>query len=68
MINCATDFVVPLFVCCSQKQAVTPDDGDRSNATEADRAETARGDLLTAIDISPMVDVIRTIGTASPVV
>ena len=61
-------FRCPAVVSVSDKQAVNPDDGGRSDAAEADRAETARGDLLTAIDISPMVDVIRTIGTASPVV
>ena len=34
------------------KQAVNPDDGDRSDAAEADRAETEGSDQLTASDIS----------------
>ena len=37
-------------VSVADTQAVNPGDGDRSDAAEADRAETEGGDQLTAAD------------------
>ena len=50
VVNCTA-----LFHCCAvvsvlDIQDVNPDDGDRSDTAEADRAETEGGDQLTAAD------------------
>ena len=50
MINCTAMFHCSAVVSVVDKQAVNPDDGDRSDAAEADRAETGGGDQLTAAD------------------
>ena len=50
MITCIAMFRCPAVVSVSDKQAVNPDDGDRSDAAEADRAETEGCDQLTASD------------------
>ena len=53
MVNyCTIVFHCSAVVSLTDKQAVSPDDGDRSDAAEADRAETewGGGDQLTASD------------------
>ena len=51
MKNCTAMFLCSAVdVSVADTQAVNPGDGDRSDAAEADRAETERGDLVIATD------------------